>query len=86
MRGHRKWDDGDIQYAAFTALIVVFFIAYAAIIGVKKSEHDAFLREHGCQLLTEANTGRQVYCGKACFRPEKVYVYECAEGTRTEVY
>lgn len=48
-------------------------------------QHTAFLKSHGCQLLTEAPTGRRVYCGKACFRPEEVYVYECADGTRTEV-
>jgi hypothetical protein len=50
------------------------------------NEHARFLRSHGCQMLTKAPTGRQVYCGKACSEPEYVYVYECADGTRTEVH
>lgn len=49
-------------------------------------QHEAFLKSHGCQLLTKAPTGRQVYCGKACSRDEHVYVYECADGLRTEVH
>jgi hypothetical protein len=49
------------------------------------NEHERFLRQRGCQLLTKAPTGREVYCGKACFTAEHVYVYECADGTRTEI-
>lgn len=48
-------------------------------------QHEQFLKEHGCQLLAEAPTGRTRLVGKIT-RAERVYVYECADGTRTEVY
>lgn len=67
------------------ALIVLFLAVMLAGSIDQERKHQAFLKTHGCRLLTEAPTGRQVYCGKACWHPEKVYVYECADGTRTEV-
>jgi len=66
--------------------LIALLIAAMLGIGIHHDrQHQAFLKSHGCQLLTDAPTDRRVYCGKACFRPEEVYVYECADGTRTEV-
>jgi hypothetical protein len=70
---------------AFVVGCVAFLLFMMAGAIYSDHVHTEFLRTHGCQLLTEAPTGRQVYCGKACYRPEKVYVYECVDGTRTEV-
>lgn len=67
------------------ATIVVLLVAALGWALHKNAEHEQFLRSHGCQLLTDAPTGRHIYCGKACFRPERVCVYECIDGTRTEV-
>ena len=65
---------------------VLVIIGMMCAMAIRQSlEHQRFLEEHGCQLLTEAPTGRTVYCGRGCNRPEKVYVYECAKGTLTEV-
>lgn len=77
----RDWDA--LNWLCFW-LIAFGFLAFG-FATYQMNEHEKFLREHGCQLLTEAETGRRVYCGKACFRSEYVYVYECADGTRTEV-
>lgn len=66
-------------------LIVLFLAVMFADSIDQERKHQAFLKAHGCQLLTEAPTGRTVYCGKACSMPEQVYVYECADGARTEV-
>lgn len=49
-------------------------------------QHTEFLRAHGCQLITATPTGRWFMHGKAGYQPEYVYVYECADGMRTEVY
>ncbi len=68
-----------------TVLVLVVIALFAGAIH-QANVHEAFLKSHGCQLLTKASTGREVYCGKACFAPEYVYVYECADGTRTEVH
>lgn len=76
--------DDKLMWTIIGSLVGLVLIAIAASI-YQAYQHEKFLSEHGCELLTEAPTGRQVYCGKACFRPEKVYVYECADGTRTEV-
>jgi len=50
----------------------------------ENAEHEKFLKQHGCQLLMSAETGRTHLVGKITHH-EKVYVYECADGTRTEV-
>jgi hypothetical protein len=71
------------EWIVFIGVAVLLLMCIAAIVQGKR--HDDFLKAHGCQLLTVAPTGRQVYCGKACFRPELVYVYECVDGTKTEV-
>lgn len=74
--------DPDVITHGLIALVIAVMLAC----GIRHDiQHAAFLKAHGCHLLTEAPTGRQVYCGKVCFRPEQVYVYECADGTRTEV-
>lgn len=77
--------DVDPEIVAYS-LISLLIAAVLAYVMHDYAKHQAFLKSHGCQLLTQAPTGRQVYCGKACFRPEKVYVYECADGTRTEIH
>lgn len=67
-------------------VVMVGFLIFAMIAsGIQAKKHEDFLKSHGCQQLTEAPTGRRIYCGKACFRDEMVHVYECADGTRTEV-
>lgn len=71
--------------AIFTGACIAFLMFAIGGAIYSDHQHTEFLRTHGCQLLTEAPTGRKVYCGKACYRPEKVYVYECLDGTRTEV-
>jgi hypothetical protein len=64
-------------------LIVLVFVAASLY---ARYQHSEDLRIHGCNLVIEAPTGRRVFCGKGCTKPEHVYVYECYEGTRTEVY
>ena len=79
----------DCRIEPETVIYSVIILAFAVMLalGIRDDmRHQEFLQAHGCQLLTEAPTGREVYCGKACFRPERVYVYECADGTRTEVH
>lgn len=67
------------------------WVAIAVIVGLmgiaiyESAQHDIFLEEHGCQLLAQAPTGRHHYVGKL-LETEYVYVYECVDGTRTEVH
>ena len=70
--------------AIFAAAIVALFglVAYALYEGY---EHTKFLEAHGCQLLVKAPTGRDVRVGKTS-RTEYVWMYECADGDRTEVH
>ena len=70
--------------SAFLAALVGFLI-FAVVMSIKENaEHEKFLKQHGCQLLMSAETGRTHLVGKITHH-EKVYVYECADGTRTEV-
>lgn len=81
----RDWDIESVVIGTIIIAVVVFFSAIISLAFVQENKHREYLAAHGCQLLTEAPTGRRIYCGKACFRPEKVYVYECVDGTKTEV-
>ena len=63
----------------------MLFCVFGFVMAVRKdAEHEKFLQQHGCQLLMSAETGRTHLVGKITHH-EKVYVYECADGTRTEV-
>lgn len=75
--------DWDIEW--LMCLLIALLIGLIGFALYQAKQHEEFLQEHGCQMLTQAPTGRRVYCGKGCFRSEYVYVYECADGTRTEV-
>jgi hypothetical protein len=61
--------------------LLILLCVYAVI---QDQKHEEFLQAHGCQLLTKAPTGRTHLVGKL-IEDEYVYVYECADGTRTEV-
>ena len=70
--------------SAFLAALFGFLV-FAVVMGLKENaEHQRFLQQRGCQLLMSAETGRSHLVGKIRHN-EKVYVYECADGTRTEV-
>jgi hypothetical protein len=69
-------------FCSASVALLVFLIA-AAI--VQDKQHDDLLRVHGCQLLKEAPTGRYRWVGKLR-EAENVYVYECIDGTKTEVH
>jgi hypothetical protein len=64
--------------------VIVLAVGLVGLAAYQDKQHRDFLKANGCQLLTQAPTGRHVYCGKGCFRDEYVYVYECIDGTRTE--
>lgn len=79
--------ESDSTGLAIVVFSVVFLVAMMCAAAYRSYQHNEMLRREGCQLLTEAPTGRKVYCGKACYRPEVVRVYECANNvTKTEVY
>ena len=73
-------DSGDFLVVGLIAL----FIGIICLAGYQQHERTVFLREHGCQLVTKAETGRQILVGKL-ERTEYVYVYECVDGDRTEL-
>ena len=79
-------DDFEVQCVAAIFALVLGVIAVVVFAIVQDSRHTEYLRKHGCELVTTAPTGRNVYCGKACFRPEEVYVYDCADGPRLELH
>jgi hypothetical protein len=83
--GNMRLSLDEVLWSIFT-VAMLFIVGFGVTTAIKQNHaHQRFLEEHGCQLLTEAPTGRTVYCGKGCNRPEKVYVYECLDGTKTEV-
>lgn len=67
---------------ALTGLLTILTFAGCIASMHNSMKHEEFLRANGCQKKMEAETGKQVYCGKACFRPEKIVVFECAGGER----
>lgn len=67
---------------AVTVLVVIFSIIGFAI--YQDHLHTVFLREHGCQIVYEHETGRTVHSGKTS-HAEVITLYECADGNRTEV-
>jgi hypothetical protein len=63
--------------------LIAILIAVAAGLGIATYDsikHEKFLESHGCELITQQPTGRRH--GKLA---EYVYVYDCADGVRSEV-
>jgi hypothetical protein len=71
-------------FGIFVSGMVALCVGVICLVIYQQHEHTVFLREHGCQLITKAETGRQILVGKM-ERTEYVYVYECADGDRTEI-
>jgi hypothetical protein len=71
-------------FGVFVSGMVALFLGVICLAVYQSHEHAVFLREHGCQLVTKAETGRQILVGKL-ERTEYVYVYECVDGDRTEI-
>lgn len=72
----------------FIGLVLVFAIFMILVIYAAnrhQQEHKVELISLGCELFYEAPTGRNVYCGKACFRKEMLQMYTCRNGTRVEI-
>jgi len=66
-------------------MLAVLCTAFFGFMIYKMVEHDRFLKEHGCQLYFVGQTGKWEMIGKV-MTPEKVYVYECADGRRMELH
>ena len=77
-------DTFGIFASGVVALFVALFVGVICLAIYQSHEHTVFLEQHGCQLITKAETGRQIPVGKL-EHTEYVYVYECADGDRTEL-
>jgi hypothetical protein len=61
------------------------FLTYEMVQTMRELDaHQKFLETHGCQLIHSSPTGRDLGNVKI-HHYEYVYVYECADGTRTEL-
>lgn len=78
------WKDPPFYYIVIipTLAIVAFAIIFSYLLSRARQD---FLKQHGCQLISQNETGRRVYCGRACLRPEVLSFYECAKGNRFEL-
>jgi hypothetical protein len=68
MPGRTGRNRGDVVLSTLMALIIILFIfmIFAVGIGIRASiKHTQFLKDHGCQLLTEAPTGRTAWAEEA---------------------
>jgi hypothetical protein len=74
----------DDDIAAIVYPLLLALAGFALVLGLSwwvTEPHRRELREHGCQLIHESETGR--ITGKG--HHELVRVYECADGMRTEL-
>lgn len=73
----------DITMGSLIGAGIMLFVMAIGLAVYQDHEHTQFLREHGCQLVAKAETGRNVRHGKT-YSPEVVKTYECADGIRRE--
>jgi hypothetical protein len=77
--------DSDTWLIIGMAVLGILFVLASVAKIVHMVRHNRYLAEHGCQLLIETPTGRSWPDGKSSMHIEKVYVYECVDGVRSEV-
>lgn len=64
----------------FATAVCAFLIALMGCGLYVAAQERKWLQENSCVLQSETDTGKRVYCGKACFRPEKRKEYRCSFG------
>lgn len=67
----------DLLLALVLTVIVTVFLTLSI---VDYHERKAYRSQHRCKLVSEELTGKQVYCGKACYRAEIRDTYQCDNG------
>ena len=74
-------DSGDWAFATLvTAIIGFVMFCIVTMVQAEKREQE-YIQQQECKLVLKENTGQQVYCGKACWRPEVRRTYNCKSGT-----
>ncbi len=72
-------------FGGFIVLCIAFLMLI--IIGAAKGHQQQLdaLKADNCLLRSESKTGRNIYCGKACFRPEMRKEYACSSGIKVVI-
>lgn len=84
MKLNRQKGQVGLLFLGFMGLAVLLFLMITAVI-VYEARHRKMLEENDCSLYMEAETGREVSCGKVCRRPEIKRTYMCRNGWYEEL-
>lgn len=74
----------DLMLLGLFITVAGLILVVAAIIS-SEIRHQKMLEENDCSLYSEVETGEDVYCGKACWRPEVKRTYMCRGGWYEEL-
>ena len=70
---------------AFCGFLLVFAVAGCVGSVMASIEKQRALEADQCELIASTKTGKSIYCGKACFRPELRKEYQCKSGIKVVI-
>lgn len=76
-------------YKTFAILLAFVFAIIASAAYIDKSianKKAAALKAEGCSIVSKEETGKQIYCGKACWRKEIRVERYCSVSNTTKVW
>lgn len=84
MKHNRQKGQVGLLLLSFIGFAVFLFLMFTSVT-IYEARHRKMLEENDCSLYMEAETGREVSCGKACRRPEIKRTYMCRNGWYEEL-
>lgn len=77
-------DTEPVSYPTIAVMTGAFVLGVAVAVGwhLGKYKSDDPFVVNKCEWAVKEKTGKQVYCGKACFRDELKVTYTCADGIK----
>lgn len=81
----RELDPVYAIFYVFIGFLLVVSVAGFIVSGVAAIDKQAALEADQCKLTSSLKTGKSVYCGKACLRPELRKEYQCKSGIKVVI-